>query len=151
MFLKQEPAALRGRMSESVQAEQQQVLEDHIEQLRNGAIRHEMLKAGDQIPKIILSNAKGDTVDVARLLRKGPVILVFYRGGWCPYCNLQLKAYQGILPEIAAAGATLVAISTERPDNTLSTVERNALATELIDDRTSLSGASNASIDLWKL
>lgn len=148
MFPKQELAALRGRMSERVPAEQQQVLEDHIEQLRNGALRHVMLKAGDQVPKIILSNAKGDTVDVARLLRKGPVILVFYRGGWCPSRNLQLKAYQGILPEIAAAGAALVAISTERPDNTLSTIERNALATELINDRTSLFGAGNAAIDL---
>ena len=60
--------------------------------------------------------------------------MTFYRGGWCPYCNLELKAYQEILPEIAAAGASLVAISPEKPDDTLSTVEKNALKFEVLSD-----------------
>jgi len=63
-----------------------------------------------------------------------PVIVTFYRGGWCPYCNLELKAYQQILPEIAAAGASLVAISPEKPDDTLSTAEKNALSFEVLSD-----------------
>ena len=68
------------------------------------------------------------------LLKKSPVIVTFYRGGWCPYCNLELKAYQQILPEIAAAGASLVAISPEKPDETVSTVEKNALTCEVLSD-----------------
>jgi len=82
----------------------------------------------------VLRNAKGETVDVAELLKQGPVIVTFYRGGWCPYCNLELKAYQEVLPEIVAAGATLVAISPENPDDTLSTTEKNALAFEVLSD-----------------
>ena len=93
-----------------------------------------MLKAGDNAPEIVLENAKGATVDVGTLLKKGPVIVTFYRGGWCPYCNLELKAYQQILPEITAAGASLVAISPEKPDDTLSTAEKNALSFEVLSD-----------------
>jgi peroxiredoxin len=73
-------------------------------------------------------------VDVGTLLKKGPVIVTFYRGGWCPYCNLEVKAYQEILPQIVAAGASLVAISPEKPDDTLSTAEKNALAFEVLSD-----------------
>jgi len=83
---------------------------------------------------IVLPNAKGKTVDVGPLLKRGPVIVTFYRGGWCPYCNLELKAFQKILPDITAAGATLVAISPEKPDDTLSTAEKNALSFEVLSD-----------------
>ena len=93
-----------------------------------------MLKVGDRAPAIVLENATGATVDVGTLLKKGPVIVTFYRGGWCPYCNLELKAYQRILPEIAAAGASLVAISPEKPDETVSTAEKNALTFEVLSD-----------------
>jgi peroxiredoxin len=109
-------------------------MQRHIEQLRGGLIARSMLKAGDRAPAIVLTNAKGRTVDVATLLKKGPVIVTFYRGGWCPYCNLELKAYQQILPEIATAGASLVAISPEKPDDTLSTAEKNALSFEVLSD-----------------
>src|SRR6202007_535464 len=98
----------------------------------HGGNAHTVLKAGDRAPAIALKNAIGTTVDVDTLLEKGPVIFTFYRGGWCPYCNLELKAYQEILPEIAAAGASLVAISPEKPDDTLSTAEKNALAFEVL-------------------
>jgi peroxiredoxin len=89
---------------------------------------------GDRAPAIVLENATGATVDIGTLLKKGPVIVTFYRGGWCPYCNLELKAYQQILPEIAAAGASLVAISPERPNETVSTAEKNALTFEVLSD-----------------
>jgi peroxiredoxin len=58
----------------------------------------------------------------------------FYRGGWCPYCNLELKAFQKILPDITAVGATLVAISPEKSNDTLSTAEKNALSFEVLSD-----------------
>jgi peroxiredoxin len=62
------------------------------------------------------------------------VVLTFYRGGWCPYCNLELRAYQRVLPEITATGASLVAISPEKPDDTLSTAEKNSLTFEVLSD-----------------
>jgi peroxiredoxin len=134
MSLKDQLAEYRAGWYKRVPAERQAIMERHIAQLRSGAIARAMLKAGDRAPKIVLGNAKGETVDVGRLLEKGPVILTFYRGGWCPYCNLELKSFQDVLPEIAAAGASLVAISPEKPDDTLSTAEKNALTFEVLSD-----------------
>lgn len=68
------------------------------------------------------------------LLRLGPVILTFYRGGWCPYCNIQLRAYQSVLPQISASGARLVAISPQLPDNSLDTANKNALTFDVLSD-----------------
>ena len=92
------------------------------------------LKVGDQLPDATLSDASGAQVTLSNLLAKGPLILNFYRGGWCPYCNIELKAYQDLLPEIQSKGATLVAISPEKPDNVLSTVEKNTLSFPVLTD-----------------
>ncbi|MFZ0989885.1 MAG: peroxiredoxin-like family protein [Xanthobacteraceae bacterium] len=134
MSLKDQLAEYRAGWYARVPPERQAIMQRHIEQLRTGAIARTILKVGDRAPTIVLRNAKGETVDVAELLKQGPVIVTFYRGGWCPYCNLELKAYQEVLPEIVAAGATLVAISPENPDDTLSTTEKNALAFEVLSD-----------------
>jgi len=132
--LKQQLAEQRAASAKRMPPERQAIMQRQIEQLRNGAIARTMLKVGARTPAIVLKNAKGETVDVANLLKKGPVVVTFYRGGWCPYCNLELKAYQEILPEIKAAGASLVAVSPEKPDDTLSTAEKNALAFEVLSD-----------------
>ncbi len=133
MSLKEQLAEYRAGWYQRVPAERQAIMASHIEQLR-GTIAKTMLKVGDRAPAILLENAKGATVDVGTLLKKGPVIVIFYRGGWCPYCNLELRAYQAMLSEFAAAGASLVAISPEKPDDTLSTAEKNALAFEVLSD-----------------
>jgi peroxiredoxin len=134
MSLKEQLAEYRAGWYQRVPAERQAIMQRHIDQLRSGTIVRTMLKVGDRAPAIVLKNAKGVTVDVSKLLKKGPVIVAFYRGGWCPYCNLELRAYQEILPEIVAAGASLVAISPEKPDDTLSTAEKNALTFEVLSD-----------------
>ena len=134
MSLKEQLAEYRAGWYHRVPAERQAIMQRHIDQLRSGAIARTMLKAGDHAPTIVLESAKGATVDVGTLLKKAPVIVTFYRGGWCPYCNLELKAYQDILPEIVAAGASLVAISPEKPDDTVSTAEKNALTFEVLSD-----------------
>jgi peroxiredoxin len=133
MSLKEQLAEYRAGWFKRVPAERQAVMERHIGELRNGLAKT-ALKAGDRSPPITLTNAKGTLVDVKSLLSRGPVIVTFYRGGWCPYCNLELRAFQKILPEIKAAGASLVAISPEQPDDTLSTAEKNALDFEVLSD-----------------
>jgi peroxiredoxin len=133
MSLKEQLAEYRAGWFKRVPAERQAVMERHIDELRNG-LAHTALKAGDRVPPIALTNAKGALVDIKSLLSRGPVIVTFYRGGWCPYCNLELRAFQKILPEIKAAGASLVAISPEKPDDTLSTAEKNALDFEVLSD-----------------
>lgn len=93
------------------------------------------LAAGDVAPDFTLTGALGETANLASMLRDGPVVISFYRGGWCPYCNLELRALQSVLPGIRARGAQLVAISPELPDESLSTRERNALAFPVLSDR----------------
>ena len=133
MSLKQELAEYRASWLKRVPAERQAIMERHIAELRNGLAKT-ALKVGDRAPAIVLDNANGETVDVGTLLKKGPVIVAFYRGGWCPYCNLELRAFQRVLPDIKAAGASLVAISPEKSDDTLSTAEKNALTFEVLSD-----------------
>ena len=64
----------------------------------------------------------------------GPLVLIFYRGGWCPYCNLELRAWQEQLAALREAGAGLVAISPQTPDSSLSTAEKNELAYSVLSD-----------------
>ena len=133
MSLKQELAEYRAGWFKRVPAERQAIMERHIAQLRNGLAKT-ALKVGDRAPSIVLSNARGDTVDVGTLLKRGPVVVAFYRGGWCPFCNLELRAFQRLLPDIEAAGASLVAISSEKLDDSLSTAEKNSLTFEVLSD-----------------
>jgi peroxiredoxin len=133
MSLKQQLAEYLAGWRERVPAERQAIVEGHIEQLR-GVIARTMLKVGDRAPTFALPSATGAMVDLGTLLKRGSVVVTFYRGGWCPYCNLELRAFQDVLPEIKTAGASLVAISPERPDDTLSTAEKNGLAFYVLSD-----------------
>jgi len=117
-----------------VPADRRAAMERHIAHLSESGIGRQAKQVGDQAPDIILPDVHGRPFEVAKLLAKGPVVVTFYRGGWCPYCNLELKAYQAVLPRIAAAGASLVAISPEKPDDTVSTAEKNALSFPVLSD-----------------
>lgn len=75
-----------------------------------------ILKVGEKAPLFTLNDAFGKPVEMKSLLKKGPVVLVFYRGAWCPFCNLYLRSIQKRLPEIEAQNATLVAVTTAKPD-----------------------------------
>lgn len=91
-------------------------------------------QVGDHMPDFELPNALKQPVRLATLLQRGPVVLTWYRGGWCPYCNLQLHYLQQVLPQFQAAGATLVALTPELPDASLSTVEKHHLEFEVLTD-----------------
>ncbi len=73
-------------------------------------------KPGDAMPDFSLNNQRGESRSLHGYLAQGPLVVTFYRGVWCPYCNLQLKAYADRLDDIQANGATLIAISPEKPD-----------------------------------
>jgi peroxiredoxin len=92
------------------------------------------LKAGDKIPDFDLPDATGKVVRSADLLAAGPLVISFYRGAWCPYCSLELKTLQQNLAEFHGKGATLVAISPQTPDESLTTKEKNELAFPVLSD-----------------
>ena len=93
------------------------------------------VKVGDKLESFTLSDATGKPVSLDQLVESGPAVIVFYRGGWCPYCNLALRTYQReLLPELAAFGARLVAISPQSPDQSLSTAEKAELDFTVLSD-----------------
>ena len=91
-------------------------------------------RLGAAAPPFNLPDARGGHVSLQDLLARGPVVVTFYRGAWCPYCDLTLRAYQDLLPEIRALGANLVAISPQTPDASLTTAEKKALAFAVLSD-----------------
>ncbi|WJE16129.1 peroxiredoxin-like family protein [Halobacillus sp. ACCC02827] len=92
------------------------------------------LSKGEKAPDFTLPDAKGGQVQLSEQLKFGPVIVTFYRGGWCPYCNMELRAYQEILDEIHKEGAQLIAISPQTPDQSMTTQEKNDLQYHVLSD-----------------
>ncbi|WP_298893680.1 peroxiredoxin-like family protein [uncultured Psychroserpens sp.] len=111
------------------------IMSGAIDELSASELTTKALKTGDAFPVFNLPNAKGVEVSSKTLLEQGPLIIAFYRGGWCPYCNIELRALQNALPEFKNRGAQLVAISPEVPDNSLTTVEKNNLEFEVLTDK----------------
>jgi peroxiredoxin len=116
-----------------VPQEQQELMNRAIKELEESGVAMGLRK-GQQAPDFTLPDANGKDVRLYEELKKGPVILTFYRGGWCPYCNMELRAYQSILDDIHQAGGQLIAVSPQTPDNSLSTKEKNELRFHVLSD-----------------
>jgi peroxiredoxin len=110
------------------------IMDEATKTLVNDGISKQAIQKGEVFPDFSLKNVKSNSVSLKSLLKKGPLVISFYRGGWCPYCNIELRALQAILPELNERGANLVAISPETPDNSLSTSEKNNLSFEVLSD-----------------
>jgi peroxiredoxin len=106
-----------------------------IEDVDQAGIARTALTTGEVVPQFVLPDAHGRDVNIADLLADGPTVISFYRGGWCPYCNLELRALQLRLHDLHSLGASLVAISPELPDRSLSTEEKNGLRFPVLTDR----------------
>ena len=104
------------------------------ETLKKSGIIDKAVKKGDQMLDFTLPNARGGDLKLSEALKKGPVILTFYRGGWCPYCNLQLRAYQKRLEDFRKAGATLIAVSPESSESGDTTIDKNELKFDVLSD-----------------
>lgn len=89
---------------------------------------------GETAPPFVVPNVKGEDVSLAGALTKGPVVLSFYRGSWCPYCNDQLYSFQEILSEIEGEGAQLIAVSPEKPESGLDMALKKQLEFDVLHD-----------------
>ncbi len=134
MTLTEELKALAEGSEKRHPGKSQDIMRKAIDDLEATPILEKTLKTGDVLPQIVLPNAKGELVNLNEIVAKNRVILTFYRGGWCPYCNLELKALQNVLPQIEAKGAKIVAITPETPDHSLTTKEKNELDFEVLSD-----------------
>lgn len=99
-------------------------------------------KAGDVAPSFVLDEPDGNPVSSAELLARGPLVVSFYRGVWCPYCNMELQALQQTLPELAARGASLVAISPQTAPNSRKSTRQNNLTFPILSDAGGKVGAA---------
>ena len=90
---------------------------------------------GDLLEDFTLPDVTGKDVSLSELVADGPAVLVFYRGGWCPFCNLALHQYQAeLVPQLSRFPARMVAISPQAPDESLSTAEKHALQFPVLSD-----------------
>ena len=119
----------------------QEVLEafgKSIEDLQKKNIEEKSIKLGEVMPEFLLPNVKNEIINSKEILKNGKMIIAFYRGSWCPYCNLELKMLQDHLPKIKDKKAMLVAISPQSPDNSLTVVEKHNLTFEVLTDKDNL-------------
>jgi peroxiredoxin len=131
--IKDELAAYTANIIKRVGAEQAEVLfRGQIGEA--GRIAGKALRRGQVSPRFALPSATGAIVSLEERRSYGPIIVTFYRGGWCPYCNIALRALQSRLPEIKSLGGSLIAISPEVPDQSLSTTEKLALEVDVLSD-----------------
>jgi peroxiredoxin len=114
--------------------EKSRIYADGIKSVADSAVVEKALNVGDKAPNFTLNNALNKPVSLYNELENGPVVLTWYRGGWCPYCNITLHYLQEKLPEFQKVGATLIALTPELPDNSLSTSEKNNLEFTVLSD-----------------
>ncbi len=126
--------SLKARSARRAPSQTFALYDSAIADLRKSGILDRALNVGDTVPDFALQNPLGDTLTLSGLLRKGPVIIVWYRGGWCPYCSLTLRAWMDVLPQVRELGAQLVAIGPEVPDSSLSTKEKLGVEFEVLSD-----------------
>ncbi len=111
------------------------VYQEAIDRLAQSGIPDGALGVGDRSPSFTLETAAGEKIRLNELRESGPVVLTWYRGGWCPYCNLTLRVWDEYLTRTRALGATLVAITPEQPDSIQVTTERDSVSFQILWDR----------------
>lgn len=134
MSLEDALAAQRAASAAKAPPELRAIIVNAMNELIETGIAEQALGVGAAFPAFSLTNAHGNSVSSAELLARGPLVVNFYRGAWCPYCNIELRALQDMLGEIKAEGANLVAISPNLPDNSLSSIEKHGLQFEVLTD-----------------
>ena len=123
-----------GAFISSLPDDDAQIVGASFEKLNASHTGESAIAVGEIAPNFTLPGATGELVNLHSKLNEGPVVLSFYRGGWCPFCNLELQALQALLPEIKSLGASLISISPETPDNSLSTAEKHQLEFDVLSD-----------------
>ena len=108
------------------------IMEKHIEVAKHEEIQG--LPIGAEAPNFTVVTALGEIIELNKLLKQGPVVLVFYRGAWCPYCNLELKAYNEMMNTYRQIGIRVIAIPPQKPEESIAMVQKGDLKFDVVSD-----------------
>jgi peroxiredoxin len=133
MSINQEAAEYKAKVQERL-GEKFSIITGDMDRVRSAGTIDAALRVGQSAPDFTLPDAFGNPVSVRTLLARGPVVISFYRGEWCPFCNIELRALQQALPAMEQLGATLIAISPETPDHGIVAAEKNKLTFPVLSD-----------------
>jgi peroxiredoxin len=131
-----------GKPPYNVPADVYAQMEKATQELIDSGAADQALQVGDQAPEFTLTDSTGEPLSSAALLTSGPLVVSFYRGVWCPYCNMDLRALQAALPSYQQLGANLVAISPQTPVNSRRSVKQNGLSFPILSDPENRVGAA---------
>ena len=134
MTLHDELLAVKEQVAAQFPADVLAAMDRASAELSNSGLPHKALQPGHRIADFVLPDATGRRVASMALRARGPLLVTFYRGEWCPYCNLALRALQRDLPAFASRGVTLVAISPELPHHSLTLEDKHGLAFSVLFD-----------------
>jgi len=134
MSLAQDIQRFQEELMPTIPKETLDTLMSELQGLIDAGIAEKAVQKNNDFPAFALPNANNETRSLEAYLAEGPLVVSFYRGAWCPYCNLEINALQQKLPDIIAAGAQLVAISPQRPDKSLDQIASSQLTFEVLSD-----------------
>lgn len=120
--------------AEKLSPETLQTMDQATLDLKATGIEDRALKVGQRMPDFELPNQHGESRRLTDLLGGSALVLNVYRGGWCPYCNLEMEALHDALPEIEARGARLVGLTPESPEKASDTAMRHDIAIDILSD-----------------
>ena len=131
--------SIKNRIEGNMPPSYLKIMHQATHDLEQSGIQEKVLKVGQKAPAFELVNQKGEIVSSEQLLSKGMLVLTFYRGVWCPYCNADLANLKKYVPEIAETGATLIGLSPELPQFLKKIIAMQKLNFDILhDDRNNL-------------
>lgn len=134
MYLRQELSAVEQMVREKTPSHVMRTIEASIHAVKESGLERRAIQPGETIRDFELPDATGAMVKSLDLRTRGPLLIVFYRGAWCPFCNLTLRAFQERYSGITSRGVSLVAISPQTPDHSLSLQEKHNVRFPVLSD-----------------
>lgn len=133
-MLSKDLAERKAKNKQNIPAEKWAIMERSTNELKGKSLSSKALQTGDILPDFNLPNVRRENVSLSDF-QNDFIVVSFYRGGWCPFCNMELRALQKILPQLSNLNTSLIAITPETPDHSLTTKEKNELAFNVLSDK----------------
>lgn len=134
MTLQQQLDAFKAQFINNAPEEAKTIMNRATQDLFESGILENTPKVGDILPGFSLKNQDGETIQSDDLLQKGPLVISFFRGVWCPYCNIELKSLQSYADQFRTAGANIVVISPQEQPSAQKTITENGLSFDVLSD-----------------